>query len=175
VKTCFNYPQIELIFTRNNLITGICYVSTIFNGLTELSKRKDAGSELLQLYKSFNPANYLSVNEGGKIEHKKDYVILELLLSSPLVLNNMNKNERTELLNTSYIMYEGKAKYWDKFYSEQISPNLLIMAQILNIDEPTIQKNDKIEKDWETLLRTGKTDNQEFVSTLLNDVVKYLK
>lgn len=43
VKTCLNYPQIELVFTRSNLIEGISYVSVHFNGFKELLKKKRCG------------------------------------------------------------------------------------------------------------------------------------
>jgi hypothetical protein len=175
VRICLNYPQIELVFTRNDLIEGITYVSTLFNGFIELANRKDAGIELLRQYEHFSPSNLKRLEKSEKIQSKKNFIIIELLLSSPIVLKNINKSERIKLLNTAYNMYEEKAKYWDKLYHEQISTNLLIMAQILNIDNPTLQTRDGIEKDWQKLIRTGYTDNPEFISTLINETVNCVK
>lgn len=174
VKSCLNYPQIELIFTRNDLITGISYVSTLFNGFLELSRRKDAGTELMRRYQSFEPFDYQTMEKSAQIRYKKDFIIIELLLSSPVILKNMNKMERIELLKESYKMYEAKAKYWDKFYSEQISPNLLVMARILEIDEPAIKNRSEIENNMNVLLDTGITHDTAFVTELINEVIIYL-
>lgn len=174
VKICLNYPQIELVFTRNNLIEGISYISTNFNGFAELFNRGDAGIELLQSYQSFNPSNYKMMGESGRIQHKMDFIILEMILSSPVILNNMNKEERVELLNESYKMYEEKADYWDKFYLEQVSSNLLIMARILEIDKPSIKDKNEIKKDMDILLKSGTTHNSAYVTALINEVDSYL-
>ncbi|MBW6536517.1 MAG: hypothetical protein K0B11_16015 [Mariniphaga sp.] len=174
VKTCLSYPQIELIFTRNDLITGMSYVSTLFNGFVELSKRKDAGIELMRIYQSFEPFDYQTMEKSAQIQHKKDFIVIELLLSSPVILKNMNKAERIELLKESFKKYEAKAKYWGKFYLEQISPNLLIMAQIIEIDELTIKNSSKLKGDMEILLKTGITRDIAFVTELIDEVTIYL-
>ncbi|HYQ57112.1 MAG TPA: hypothetical protein VEP89_07170 [Draconibacterium sp.] len=174
VKICFEYPQIELIFTKDNILNGISFVSVHFNGFIELSRRKDAGKELLRFYSNFDPNDYITEDKQGKIEHKKDFIVMELMLSSPVILRNMNEVERTELLNVAYNMYEEKAKYWDKFYSEQISPNLLIMAQILEIDEPSAIIKSEMKDEMEILIQSGITRNAEFVTALINDVNEYL-
>lgn len=174
VKTCLNYPQIELIFTRNDLITGMSYVSTLFNGFVELSKRKDAGIELMRVYQRFEPFEYQKMEKSARIQHKKDFIVIELLLSSPVVLNNMHKETRIELLRESYQMYEKKANHWDKFYPEQISPNLLIMAHILEIDKPGIENRTEIKNEMDTFLKTGLTNSPALITILTSEVDAYL-
>lgn len=97
-----------------------------------------------------------------------------MLLSSPVLLNNMNKEERFELLNTSYNKYEEKAMYWDTLYFEQISPNLLIMARILKIDKPSITNKSEFENSMNILLNSGMTNNPAFIAALIKEADDYL-
>jgi hypothetical protein len=175
VRICLEYPQMELIFTRNDILSGVSYVSTLFNGFIELSKRNDAGTELLRLYKDLNPDDYVSANLKDKINHKKGFIVIELLLASPVILKNMDKNERTDLLNVSYNKFEEKAKYWQQFYYDQISSNLLVMAQILKLEEPLPSDDIEYNKKMNILLRSGEIDDPEFVSILIKNVVNYMK
>lgn len=175
VLTCLKYPQIELIFTRNDILTGISYVSTFFNGFIELSKRKDAGTELLKLYKDLNPDKYVLANLKEKISHKKNFIVMELLLSSPVILGNMEKEERTDLLNVSYNKYEEKAKYWQQFYFDQISSNLLVMAQILKLDKSSTSDDIEYNRKMNILLRSGEINDPDFVFVFTKNVTSYLK
>ncbi len=175
VKICVDYPQMGLIYTKNDLLSGICYVSTLFNGFIELSKRKDAGVELLQYYKGLNPAGYSSNDEKSRVNLLNDFIVTELIISSPIILNNMQKGQRIELLKVAYNMYEEKIKHLDKLYSDQISTNLLVMAQILTIeDEPAISRQSEIKNDMDVLLQTGNANDLNFISALTDYVYSYL-
>lgn len=174
VQICLKYPQMELIFTRNDILSGISYVSTLFNGFIELSKRKDAGTELLRIYKDLNPDNYATANLKEKISHKKNFIVMELLLASPVILRNMEKEERVDLLNVLYNKYEEKAKYWQQFYYDQISSNLLVMAQILKLDKSSTIDDIEYNKKVDILLRSGEINDPEFVSIFTKNVANYL-
>ena len=61
VKTCLAYPWWILITSRDNNQAGYDYLKKVFNGFRELETRKDAGKELLKIYKEMNPGKRLEL------------------------------------------------------------------------------------------------------------------
>ncbi len=56
-KTCLNYPLFGLMNAYNTPQAGFNAVRKNFNGIDALFERKDAGSVLINIYKSMNPEN----------------------------------------------------------------------------------------------------------------------
>ena len=58
VKSCLNYPEYRLIFTRNDLQSGYNFIRSSFNGFVELESRPDAGKELVKVYAGYKPDGF---------------------------------------------------------------------------------------------------------------------
>ena len=175
VALCLQYPQMELAFTRNSSIEGISFLASMFNGFAELLSRADAGNELFEYYKKMGASQYSVLDKTEKVKHKMDFIIIELALSSPAVLTNMESKNRLELLKDTYKKYEEKSINWKKFYFEQISPNLLIMARIIEIDRPELKTRAGIKDGIDPFLKTGITHNPIFITNLTKQVSTFLK
>jgi hypothetical protein len=97
-KTCLNYPEFSLIFTRNDLQLGYNHISEIFNGFKELESRKDAGKELLSIYKSYNPGAFDKNTTNLEIgNHIIKFTYIELLIAQSNCIKNLSTTERNEL------------------------------------------------------------------------------
>ena len=55
VKSCLNYPEFPMVFTRNDLQSGYNFIQSMFNGFVELETRPDAGKELMKVYDGYKP------------------------------------------------------------------------------------------------------------------------
>jgi hypothetical protein len=135
VKTCLAYPEFRLILTRNNLQEGFAYLSTIFNGFNELGKRKDAGIQLINEYKSLNPINvqnYTDKIDQGRFTFKFTYV--ELILAQKPILNNMESTEKKKLLELGISIFEGKRNLPEYYSNFGLETSSLVMGRLLDVD-----------------------------------------
>lgn len=134
-KTCLNYPEFRLIFTRNNMQKGYDYIRTKFNGFRELESRSDAGKELLKLYKNYNPDNFnkKSTNlEIGNFIVKFTYI--ELLIAQNEILKSFNDEESQELLLQCCKKYKGKKNLQSYYGIIGLKTTALILARNYKAD-----------------------------------------
>ncbi len=116
VKTCLNYPEFRLIFTRNDLQSGYNYIRSKFNGFRELETRKDSGKELIKIYASYKPDNFdytSSDLEIGLFIAKFTYI--EILLAQTEILNKLSSSESSDLMVLCGQKYKQK-KELQKYY-----------------------------------------------------------
>lgn len=130
VKSCLNYPEFRLVFTRNDLQSGYNYIRSMFNGFVELETRADAGKELMKVYVGYKPDGF-DLNstdlEIGKFMSKITYI--ETLIAQTEILNKFNPTDLRELLSLSSQKYKQK-KDQQKFYGGVgLQTTALIMAR----------------------------------------------
>ena len=116
VKTCLNYPEIQLGFTRNDLQLGYNFIRSSFNGFVELESRPDAGKELMKVYAGYKPDGF-DLNstdlEIGKFICEITYI--EILMAQTEILNKMNPGDSKELMTICSQKYKVK-KDRQKYY-----------------------------------------------------------
>ena len=116
VKSCLNYPEIQLVFTRNDLQLGYDFIRSSFNGFVELESRPDAGKELMKVYAGYKPDGF-DLNstdlEIGKFMSKFAYI--EILMAQTEILNKLNPGDSKELMaicSQKYKVKKDRQKYY---------------------------------------------------------------
>lgn len=116
VKSCLNYPEFQLVFTRNDLQLGYNFIRSSFNGFVELESRSDGGKELMKVYAEYKPDGF-DLNstdlEVGKFMSKFAYI--EILMAQPKILNKLNPGDSNELMSLCSQKYKVK-KDRQKYY-----------------------------------------------------------
>lgn len=138
VETCLNYPELRLIMTRNSLQLGYDYISSIFNGFTELEGRPDAGKILLQVYENHSPLQinaYLTPLDKGRYSFRIAY--LELILSQPKILSSLDKKDKIKLLQLATKYYREKESCSNDYSLFSLSTPALLLGRFL------VSENDK--------------------------------
>jgi len=116
VKSCLNYPEFQLIFTRNDLQSGYNFIRSSFNGFVELETRPDAGKELLKVYAGYKPdgfdLNSTDLEIGNFI---CEITYIEILIAQTEILKKLNLADSKELMAMCSQKYKVK-KDLQKYY-----------------------------------------------------------
>lgn len=135
VQTCLNYPELRLITTRNDLQTGYSYIKSIFNGLEELEKRKDAGKELLAAYNRLNPADITKYSSlAGQGSFLFQFIHLELFLAQRSILANLQTGEKKELVRRCIANFETGEKMPSHYTLFELKTPVWVVSRILEAD-----------------------------------------
>lgn len=134
VKTCMNYPRWGMLMTRNSLQLGYDFLKANFNGFAELETRPDAGIELLKLYQRMSPEKVKELKtpvERGK--HSFNFMYIQLLLSQPAIIKNMDEETQEQVLERSTQVYDSLALYPENYgYPSRTNPAVL-MGRIMKV------------------------------------------
>lgn len=133
VRTCLNYPEFRLVFTRNDLQLGYNHISEIFNGFKELESRNDAGKELLNVYKTYNPGGYDKNSTNLEIGHHiVEFTYIELLIAQYNCLKNLSGSEKDELRNECIKKYREKKALIKSYGVIGLKTTALVLARSYN-------------------------------------------
>ena len=130
-EICFNYPLFHDYTSVNDQRKGISRMIEMFNGLKELSKRKDGAQELVYIYE-----RYPVLSEIPK-EDSKDYFMpiklpfLELLQSDDNFIKQLDDQALTSLGKIVLDKYERKLENSHIYSLHNISKTFLLGAVIL--------------------------------------------
>ena len=150
VTICLNYPLFNNYMASNDERKGVSFIILQFNGLQELSQRKDGMRELIKAY-----IDYPVLSQVQKDVTSKDYHIpyklpfLELVLSDSIFLNQMNKEELEELRKTVVNKYVDKLQNSEVYSLFNIKKTMLLAAVVMNKQSKT-EKQDVIDTFIET-------------------------
>ncbi len=142
VETCVNYPLAINYSASNNERDAISFMIESFNGLKELSNRKDGASALVKKYKdmTFSKNFVTKNNNGGASSFLFGY--LELLLADDLFVNNLSKMEYDELKTVSLEKYELKLNNPDDFGLLSVRRPLLLNSVAVLKSDSSLNKSD---------------------------------
>jgi len=133
VKICLDYPLFGDFSAFNTIQRGFDIMSSRFNGFDELYTREDAGTELLEVYKSLKADGFekdWTDLQKGKLIYKVFY--LELLLAQEEVLLKYSEKDLDELLEECIKKIDTKKKA--EIYSTfSIVTTPLIMGRVLKM------------------------------------------
>jgi hypothetical protein len=145
-ETCLSYPLYPQIMAFNNIQNGFDKLATKFNGFRELLNRMDAGTVLLEKYKSMTPSSYskewTSIKKGLFIY---DYLFIEMLLAQEKIITNQNSTLRKETLKECLKKLDEKIIEKDLFGLVGLSHTSFVMTKILNLEN---------DQDFQTLYNT---------------------
>lgn len=131
LETCLNYPLLLDIYAFNSFQSGFNKCKNDFNGIAELFKREDISEILIAKYKTQHPseydANWTLVKKG---KFSIDISLIELFISQPEVLNQLDLNQKKDLTKELLDKY---SKYTsnDIFGSLNYVTNALSLVNVL--------------------------------------------
>jgi len=133
IMVCLNYPLFNNYAAFNDERKGVNTTIQQFNGLQELSQRKDGIQELIKVY-----ADYPILLKVQNDANSKDYHIpyklsfLELVLSDNVFLSKMDNDELEELRKIAINKYADKLQNSDVYSIYSIKKTMLLTAVIMN-------------------------------------------
>jgi hypothetical protein len=138
VKTCLNYPELRMIFTRNSLQKGYEYLRSQFNGFKELENRTDAGKYLLNIYleKKHDDVTLIK-NLVDKGHFMSSILHVEIMLSQEPIIKNMDKLDMISLKAKAINSFESVERLKEFYSSFPLEMPALIMSRILIIEKET--------------------------------------
>lgn len=131
-EICLNYPLFFEYTASNDERTGINYMIENFNGLKELSKRKDGANALINIYKEFPIIT--QVQEKSSKDYYTPYKLpfLELLLSNDVFVNQLDSQESIKLEKIILERYECKLKNPNVYSLYNIKRTFLLGAVVIS-------------------------------------------
>ena len=131
-EICFNYPLYFEFTAFNDERKGISLMIERFNGLKELSNRKDGARELINIYQTlpvFDENRQIIPDKQYPMLLKFDY--LELLLSDDAFAKQMDEQTATALGKIVLDKYEGKLEHIHAYGIHGIRNSFLLGAIVL--------------------------------------------
>ncbi|NLD47531.1 MAG: hypothetical protein GX660_10085 [Clostridiaceae bacterium] len=134
IETCMNYPYLSLIWAGASPQSGYLLLKEKFRGFDELEEREDAGSNFLVKYKQIS----IDYDSGLSSEQIADYTFelyaFELIFSQTSILNNLNNDEKIELVETCLDKYNSKLDHPNNAYSSTIEGSTFILRNLMLMD-----------------------------------------
>ena len=149
VKICLNFPLFFDFTAANDERSGAAFVIKRFNGLSELSKRKDGVLELINAYREY------SVFTQHPERSSKDYFTpyrlpwIELLLANEAFIRQLNEQESAALEQIVVEKYVHKVENMHVYDIWNINKTFLLYAvNVLNysMDSKTPQQQETIRR-----------------------------
>jgi len=158
IKTCLNYPfRITIRCSNSSVQDGINRLIKEFNGLQELLKRKNAGSELFKVYRQLKPVSVKEMRtsyERGKYSFKISYV--ELLLSQKTILENLDRDQRISILRRASQVLDSKSLLTNVYGTRSALDSCLLMGRIMMIDiQQGFIQDIEIENELKAFIESG--------------------
>jgi hypothetical protein len=117
VETVLDYPNLFLYTAYNDMQYGFDVLVANFNGLQELYNRKDAGSEILNIFLKMYPAaineEWTDIQKGG---YAFSFLNIEMLLMQESILDNLIPTEHQLLIDRA-VLNQQQMKTIPELYS----------------------------------------------------------
>ena len=149
VRICLNYPLFFNFTSLDDERAGIRFVINRFNGLSELSKRKDGAQELINIYKEYPVLTQFP--EQSSIDYDTPFKLpwIELLLADNAFIKQLNEQESAELGKIVVEKYARKVENMNVYNLWNIRNTFLLCAvniQNYSINEKTPQQQETVKR-----------------------------
>ena len=143
-KLCVTYPLFYEYTAFNDEREAVSIMIEKFNGLKELSSRKDGAAALIKIYSQMKIQEKEGYVEKGEHSSVLNFEYIELLLSNDKFLNQLSLKEQEELRKLTIEKYGEKLKHIDIYGIDGIKKSLLLSSIIINKIEPNNKNNQQI-------------------------------
>jgi len=128
VKICLNFPLFFDFALVDDERSGAGFTIKNFNGLSELSKRKDGVYELIKAYKEYPVLT--QIQEKSSKDYFTPYRLpwIELLLADDAFIKQLNERESAELEQIVVEKYVRKVENMHVYYVWNIKKTFLLCA-----------------------------------------------
>jgi len=176
VETCLTFPFYIDIFAFDDIQDGFQKITSRFNGFEELYKRKDAGTIILNRYKSIQPDafnNTWTNIQKGQFGWKITYI--EMLLAQKEIITMLNKNERIDLLDNSLSYLKKKMDQRELYGIDALEMTVLVMGRVLMVEE-FAELNTKISNNLnlKSFIEEGVTNETNSLDEIINITKQYI-
>jgi len=160
VKICLNFPLFFEFTAANDERLGAAFAIKRFNGLNELSKRKDGALELINAYREY-PVLTQHLEKSSK-----DYFMpiklpwIELLLADDAFIKQLNEQESAELKQIVEEKYVHKVENMHVYSVWNIKKTFLLCAVYVlhySMDSKTPQQQETIKRFIENYMYADET------------------
>ncbi|HAH05472.1 MAG TPA: hypothetical protein DCM05_02930 [Elusimicrobia bacterium] len=175
VETVLNYPLYGEIRVHNSPQQGFDAIAE-FSGIQELLSRKDAGSALLERYRTMDPAGFGTDSSAAqKGLYTWRFEDIEILLAQETVLANLTEAQRHYLLKEGIAKYQAKSEH-KKFYgmSGKQSVAMLIGRILLREKPPAFMGCVQEDVMLQTFLSKGFLANDSTLEKILAQAQEFL-
>jgi hypothetical protein len=144
VAICLNYPLWIDFVLSNDERKGISNIIKGFNGLSELSKRKNCMQELINVYKNYPVFSEIPEKSSKNYTAPLKQAFLELILSDDLFSKHLDEQLAAELGKIVLRKYGEKVNNMEVYSLFLIKKSILLGAVIMDIqNRPSISSEKK--------------------------------
>ena len=176
LKICLDYPAFGYISAYYDTQMAINILISKFNGLQELMGRKDAGMELLNVYRYIDTTGYRIKDFNCEEEFwTLKFMYVELLLAQDQIINSLSKSQKKELLELG--MDKIKMKEMSSKFSSLhgVQSSVLIISRTLNkLDNLNYQARLSSNVKLEVFNKTGSLDDISILQIIKTECQNYL-
>lgn len=136
IKSCINYPEMRMIWTRNTLQLGFDYIEGICNGYDELWQRENKFETLLKMYKQLNMdrGNWTSYTELENGIYLNNINMHEIILAQNEILLNLTSVQKLELFQLAFDNQVLKIELKEYYATVGMETSLAILSRIMYND-----------------------------------------
>ncbi len=175
VGSCLNFPAFGYITAYDNIQAGYIVLASKFNGLTELSKRNDAGKSLIEFYQIAGNKGFEPVQTNlDQLFWSIKLTWIELVLAQDNVIASMDKENKMCLLSIAQEKYNMKQLNVDFGNSFQ-STAFLIGRLLHSLNLPDFESEYTQNSALRDFLITSKLTDKIVLDNLIQFSQKYLK
>lgn len=168
IQAYTDFPLNSLVFAYNTKQDGFRRVHNEFNGLRELLQREDITASLIEYYKKMTVDGY-DVNwqpvEIGKFTFQFTYI--ELLLSQPEIINQLNQPETNFLIQELITKFERKIDHIDEYSIVGLESSAYAISHILNRNDAISSSNAATDEAVQSFLMTGQLTQGDMLDFIL--------
>jgi hypothetical protein len=174
IATCINFPAFGYITAYDNMQTGFEMILSKFNGLLELSKRKDAGKSFIEIYQSAGLKGF----EGQHSNLDSNFWSIkfsyfEVLMSQNPLIESLDKQQKTDLLSIAQDKIKIKESS-DFFSRSSISSSAFLMARVLqSLSDPNLESEKLKNEPLKNFINTSNLTDDKVLDKILEISSKY--
>jgi hypothetical protein len=176
IETCLSYPLYGDIFAFDEFQVGFESVTSGFNGLQELLRRKDAGVKLIEKYRQMDPC---AIDESWSLDDKGEYAAkyysIEILLAQNDIVINLSKEQEKLLILECIKKAQTKSKYPEIYGILSFGNIALVTGRIMLKDNfLPFTKEVLTDEKLRAFLKDAYAPNANLVNKILDYAKQYL-
>jgi hypothetical protein len=169
VSVCLDYPLLNNYVAFNDERTGVNVIINDFNGLWELSQRKDGAKELICFYSDFPILTEIPKDVTSKNYHVPYKVqFLELVLSDNIFISQLDSKEMEELRKTAVSKYANKVQNLEIYSLYNVKKTILLAATIMD------RQNAKLSEKQQGVIKSFIKDYNQPDANLFTEISKII-
>ncbi len=134
IQSCLGFPFFLDVHAYDNLQIGFQNVYKRFNGLQELYKRDDIGTNLIHIYREMTEEGMDSWSEDQQGRFSLVLGYLELTIAQDAIVEKLTQNEITLLRQVAVRQFENKHRRTDVFGGNSLNITAWLLTKLLKAD-----------------------------------------